>query len=364
VFRGLTVAAMLLVNDPGSWSHIYPPLRHAAWHGWTPTDLIFPFFLFIMGVTTHLSLTRRRARGATEGQLRWQVLRRGGVIVLLGLLLSAFPFFPPEWITQARIPGVLQRIGVVYLVSGFLVLGTSLRTQVAIIAGILAGYWLLLAAVPVPGVGGAALAPPEATLAAWVDRLLLDGHLWAQTRTWDPEGPLSTLPAIATCLIGVLAGRWITQPRPLAERLNGLFVSGIVGLAVGSAWSWVFPINKNLWTSSYVVFTAGMACQALGTCMWLIEERSPRWWARPFLVFGVNPIVAFVGAEATARLLYSVIRVSYQGETVPLQAAIYRSAFAFWLPPEAASLAFAVAFVLVWYVVLDLLYRRGVVIRI
>jgi len=364
VFRGLTVAAMLLVNDPGSWGHIYPPLRHAAWHGWTPTDLIFPFFLFIMGVTTHLSLTRRRARGATEGQLRGQVLRRGGVIVLLGLLLSAFPFFPLEWIAQVRIPGVLQRIGVVYLVTGFLVLGTSLRTQVSIIAGILAGYWLLLAAVPVPGVGAPALAPPDATLAAWVDRLLLDGHLWAQTRTWDPEGPLSTLPAIATCLIGVLAGRWITQPRPLSERLNGLFAAGVVGLVAGSAWNWVFPINKNLWTSSYVVFTAGMACQALATCMWLVEERRARWWAQPFLVFGVNPIVAFVGAEATARLLYSVIRVSYQGETVPLQAAIYRSAFASWLPPEAASLAFALVFVLLWYAILFLLDRRGVHLKV
>jgi len=355
---------MLLVNDPGSWSHIYPPLRHAVWHGWTPTDLIFPFFLFIMGITTDLSLAGRRARGATAGELRLQVLRRGAVIVLLGLLLSAFPFFPLERILHLRIPGILQRIGVVYLVTGFLVLGASRRALVAIIAVILAGYWLLLAAVPVPGTGAPALAPPDATLAAWLDRLLLDGHLWSQTRTWDPEGLLPDLPAIATCLLGVLAGGWITRPIPLPIRLRGLLGAGAVGLAAGLAWDRVFPINKNLWTSSYVVFTAGMACVVLAACMWLVEHRNVRWWIRPFLVFGVNPIVAFVGAEAMARLIYSVIRVPYGGAMESLESAIFRSAFASWLPAEAASLAFAVGFVLVWYLVLDLLYRRGVVIRI
>jgi predicted acyltransferase len=355
---------MLLVNDPGSWGHIYPPLRHAAWHGWTPTDLVFPFFLFIVGVTTHLSLSARRARGATERELLRQVLRRALVIVLLGLLLSAFPFFPAERLAHLRIPGVLQRIGVVYLVTGLLVLRTSARTQTAVAAVLLLGYWMLLVLVPVPGVGPAALAPPEATLPAWVDRLLLSGHLWDQTKTWDPEGPLSTLPAIASCLLGVGAGRWITRLLPLAERINGLFAAGAIGLLLGSIWNWVFPINKNLWTSSYVLFTGGMACVALATCMWLIEERRSTWWTRPFVVFGVNPIVAFAGAEATARLIYSVIEVPCAGDTVPLQTALYRSLFAPWLPPEAASLAFALAFVAVWYVLLDLLYRRRVILKI
>jgi len=355
---------MLLVNDPGSWSHIYPPLRHAAWHGWTPTDLIFPFFLFIMGITTDLSLESRRARGATAAELRLQVLRRGAIILLLGLLLSAFPFFPLERIWSMRVPGILQRIGVVYLVTGFLVLTGSRRALVVLVAVILAGYWLLLAVVPVPGIGAPALAPPEATLAAWVDRLLLDGHLWNQTRTWDPEGVLPTLPAIATCLLGVLAGGWITGPIPLAERVKWLLGAGAVGIAVGLAWNRVFPINKSLWTSSYVVFTAGMACLLLAACMWLIEYRDVRWWIRPFLVFGVNPIVAFVGAEATARLIYTVIRIPYGGAMESLETVIFRSAFASWLPAEAASLAFAVGFVLLWYLVLDLLYRRGVVIRI
>ncbi len=364
MFRGATVAGMLLVNDPGSWGHIYPPLRHAVWHGWTPTDLIFPFFLFIVGVTTHLSLSARRARGADDGELVRQVLRRALVIVLLGLLLSAFPFLPADRLTHLRIPGVLQRIGVVYLVTGLLVLRSSARTQTVAAAALLVGYWLLLTLVPVPGVGPAVLAPPHATLAAWVDRLLLDGHLWDQTKTWDPEGSLSTLPAIASCLLGAAAGRWITRPLSLPERLNGLYAMGAFGLLLGSVWNWFFPINKNLWSSSYVLFTAGMACVALATCVWLIEERRSTWWTRPFVVFGVNPIVAFAGSEAMARLIYSVIEVPYQGDTVPVQTAIYRSLFASWLPPEAASLAFAVAFVALWYLVLDLLYRRRLILKI
>ncbi len=355
---------MLLVNDPGSWGHIYPPLRHAEWHGWTPTDLIFPFFLFIVGVTTHLSLSARRSRGASAGDLTRQVLRRGAIIVLLGLVLAAFPFFPADRLAHVRIPGVLQRIGVVYLVTGLLVLRTSGRVQAGIAAVVLLAYWLLLVLVPVPGIGAPALAPPDATLAAWLDRLLLDGHLWAETRTWDPEGPLSTLPAVATCLLGVFAGRWITRPLPLPERLNGLFAAGALGLLAGSAWNWVFPINKNLWTSSYVVFTAGMACVTLATCMWLVEERRSTWWTRPFVVFGVNPIVAFAGSEAMARLIYSVIEVPFHGASVPLETAVYRAALASWLPPEAASLAFALAFVGFWYVILDALYRRGLVVKI
>jgi predicted acyltransferase len=364
VFRGATVAGMLLVNDPGSWSHIYPPLRHAVWHGWTPTDLIFPFFLFIVGVTTHLSLSARRARGAGEGELVRQVVRRALIIVLLGLLLSAFPFFPADRLTHLRIPGVLQRIGIVYLAAGLLVLRTSARVQALTAGGVLLGYWLLLALAPVPGVGPATLAPPDATLAAWVDRLLLDGHLWDQTKTWDPEGPLSTLPAIATCLLGAAAGRWITRPVALPERINGLYAAGAFGLLLGSAWNWVFPINKNLWTSSYAVFTAGMACVALATCMWLIEERRSIWWTRPLVVFGVNPIVAFAGSEAMARLIYSVIAVPYRGESIPLQAAAYRALFASWLPAEPASLAFALSFVALWYFLLDALYRRRVILKI
>ncbi|HEX5387847.1 MAG TPA: heparan-alpha-glucosaminide N-acetyltransferase domain-containing protein [Gemmatimonadales bacterium] len=364
VFRGATVAAMLLVNAPGSWSAIYPPLRHAEWNGWTPTDLIFPFFLFIVGVTTHLSLMARRKRGDDERALVRQVLRRGVVIIVLGLLVSAFPFFPRDWIAHLRIPGVLQRIGVVYLCAGLIVLRSPPRTQLLIAGAILVGYWLLLALAPVPGVGPAALAPPDATLAAWLDRLLLGGHLWPETRTWDPEGILATVPAVATALLGAAAGRRLTRPEPLSVRLNQLFGAGAIATVGGLVWSWGFPINKNLWTSSYVVFTAGLAAMSLATCTWLIEERKAAWWVHPFVVFGVNPITAFVGSELAARLIYTVVRVPYGGASVPVETAVFRAAFASWLPARAASLAFAIVFVACWYVVLAALWRRRIILKV
>ena len=364
VFRGITIAGMLLVNHPGSWSAIYAPLRHAEWHGWTPTDLIFPFFLFIVGVTTHLSLESRRTRGATDGQLVAQILRRGALIILFGLLVSAFPYLPLERITGMRIPGVLQRIGIAYIVSALIAMRTSVRQQIVIAGAILVGYWAAMVLIPVPGVGAGVLDRPDATLAAYVDRLLLDGHLWAQSRTWDPEGPLSTLPAIVTAMLGVMTGRWIATPRPLLDRIAALFAAGVLGTAAGAAWGWVFPINKNIWTSSYVVFTAGLACLLFATCLWLIDVQRVRGWTRPFVIFGMNPLVAFVGSGILARVAYSLVKVEQGGAQVPIQTALYRGGYASWLPPKMASLAFALTVVAFWFVVLWGLHKKGVVLKV
>ena len=383
VFRGMTVAGMLLVNNPGSWGAIYPPLAHATWHGWTPTDLIFPFFLFIVGITTHLSLTGRRQRGDDEGAIVRQILRRGGVIILLGLALSAFPFY--QWGTiegiadptfgqrvahrfaNLRIPGVLQRIGVVYIIAALLTLRGSLVRHVAIAAALLLGYWFVMTVLPVPGhgiLGALVLDEPSMTMAAWIDRLLLDGHLWAASRTWDPEGVLSTFPAVATAMLGVFAGRWIGTPRSLSERIAGLCAVGAMAMVAGAMWDWVFPINKPLWTSSYVVFTAGMACVALGVCMWLIDEHRVTAWTKPFVPFGLNPMIAFVGSGLMARLIYSIWKVEYEGRLISVQAAIHRSLFASWLPPKAASLLFALSFVMIWLGILALLQRRNIILKI
>jgi predicted acyltransferase len=367
VFRGATVAGMLLVNDPGSWSHIFPPLEHAAWNGWTPTDLVFPFFLFVVGITTELSRASRRARGADDGALVRQVLRRGLLIVLFGLLLSWFPFYTwgagvpaagrfVDRLYHIRIPGILQRIGVVYVVAALLTLRTSVRAQVAIIVAILAGYWALTANYP--------MYPPAVTLAAAIDRLLLDwgpygNHLWSGTVTWDPEGFLSTVPAVATAMLGVLAGKWLLTDTQLASKINGLFAVGSMGIVVGLMWNWVFPINKNLWTSSFVVFTAGVAAVTLATCMWIIDVRGIRWWTPPFVVFGVNPMVAFIGSEAMARLIYSVLTIG----SVSVATAGY-NLFSPWLPPRVASLAFAIGFVLFWLGVLTVLYRRNIIFKV
>ena len=369
VFRGMTIAGMLLVNNPGTWGAIYPPLEHAAWNGWTPTDVIFPFFLFIVGVTTHLSLSSRRARGATDRAIVTQIVRRGLIIILLGWLMAGFPYFPLTRITEIRFGGVLPRIGVCYIAGALLTMKTTLKQQVVILAVLLYSYWFLQTLVPVPGyheIGALLLNQPDATLSAWLDRTVLGlPHLWVGSKTWDPEGILSTIPAIGTVILGVFTGRWVTrQDVPIEERLNALFVAGAIAMVVGLIWNWSFPINKSLWTSSYVMFTGGMAAVTLSVCIWLVDVRSIRWWTRPFVIYGMNPIIAFVGSGVLARIIYSLVKVSYGGKVVSLEAAMYEAAFASWLDPRNASLAFAICTVLFWFGVLTVLYRRKIFLKV
>lgn len=366
VFRGLTVAGMLLVNNPGSWSAIYPPLAHAAWHGWTPTDLIFPFFLFIVGVTTHLSREARRARGVSEAELSRQAIRRGVVILLCGWALAAFPFVPLTRITELRIPGVLPRIGVVSIATALLTQRTTLRQQVGVLVALLYGYWFAMTLLPVPGQDGPGilfLDDPSRTLAAWVDRALLDGHLWRQSKTWDPEGVLSTFPAIGTALLGTFAGRWLASPRPLVERLNGLFAAGALAAMLGAMWGWSFPINKGLWTSSYVLLTAGLAALAIATITWLGDGPLMRRLTTPTLAFGVNPLLAFLGSGLMAKVMGSLWKVEVAGDLISVQSAVYRGAFRSWLEPRDASLAFALSFVVLWWLLLEPLRRRGIIVK-
>lgn len=365
VFRGLTVAGMLLVNNPGTWSAIYPPLAHATWHGWTPTDLIFPFFLFIVGVTTHLSLEARRARGDDESALLRQVLVRGSLIILFGLLLASFPWWPISRITTVRFPGVLQRIGLAYMAGALLTRRTTWRQQVGILGALLLGYWALMTLVPVPGygLGPQNLDDPSASLAAWLDRAVFGSHLWRSSVTWDPEGLLSTMPAVGTVVLGVLTGRWLGEPRPLSERLTGLFGAGSILMVAGLMWHWGFPINKSLWTSSYVLFTGGMAAVALATCTWLIDVLGITSWTVPFRWYGMNPMVAFLGSGAMARLM-GLITVPVDGAPVPLQRVIFDRGFASWLAPRPASLLYAVSFVLVWAGILGWLYRKRVFFKV
>jgi len=362
-FRGLTIAGMLLVNNPGTWSAIYPPLEHAPWHGWTPTDLIFPFFVFIVGITTHLSLESAERRGLAPSSVGLRILKRGLLIILLGLMLQSFPWFPLTRITEVRIPGVLQRIGLCYLATAFFARGRSSRAVVMLVLLLLFGYWGLQTLIPPPGVAHPTIDIPGDTLSAWIDRTVFGSHLWRESRTWDPEGLLSTLPAIGTCLLGLLTGRWLTRDLALPERLNGLFSAGALGMTGGLVWNWCFPINKNLWTSSYVVFTAGMAAVILGVSLWIIDVRGKRRWAGPLISYGLNPITAFIGSGAMARVL-GMIQVPSGGETISLQQAIYRAGFASWLDPRNASLGFAIAFVVLWYGILRVMEKRGVIWRV
>jgi predicted acyltransferase len=363
VFRGMTVAAMLLVNNPGTWSAIYWPLGHAEWHGWTPTDLIFPFFLFIVGVTTELSL-----RGRPQGDAMRKILRRGFLIILFGLLLNAFPFYwwgkidgvadPTFWqrvvyrFDHLRWPGVLQRIGVVYIIAALIALKTSRRTQIVITVALLIGYWFIITRGP--------LEPPGATVAAAVDRAVIgEKHLWASSKTWDPEGPLSTLPAIGTALLGSLVAAWVK-----AKRVRELMLAGSAGLVVGLLWDQVFPINKGLWTSSFVVFTAGFACVVLGLCIWIIDVKGVRGWTRPFVIYGVNPMIAFLLSGIAARFIGSLWKVNVGGKEVSAQAASYQLLFEPYFTPHFASLLWGLSFVLVFLLILALLHRRGIILKV
>ena len=391
VFRGLTVASMLLVNNPGSWRHVYAPLQHAPWHGWTAADLIFPFFLFVVGITTQLSVSARRARGHDAHAIRRQILRRGALIFLFGILLNGFPYFTWGPVTDVadpsvfarvvdrlhhwRIMGVLQRIGLAYTISALIATQVRLRAQLLVTTVLLVSYWAVMTLVPVPGSNGTPgyllLDQPAATMAAFWDRAFLDwsrvglgNHLWSSTVTWDPEGILSTTGAICTARRGNVAGWWLGQAHALRKRVQGLFAVGALGTMLGLVWHSVFPINKNLWTSSYVVFTAGLACVSIAAIMWLVDVHGWRAWTTPCVIYGTNPLVAFAGSGVLARLIYTLIKVDYQGTRMPLQAAIYESLFASWLSPKNASLAFALAFVLLFFGILSLLYRRNILFKI
>ena len=354
--RGFTVAAMVLVNNPGTWLAIYPPLRHATWHGWTPTDVIFPFFVFIVGVAIPLALGPRLERDG-RAAVALKVVRRSLVIFGLGIVLNGFPWF--VW-ANLRIPGVLQRIAACYLVAAVVYLVTSTRAQAIIASGLLLGYWLAMTMVPVPGYGAGNLSP-EGNLAAYLDRAVLGQHIWQFAKVYDPEGILSTVPAVATALLGVLTGTGLRSGRRSDVIAARLAMAGILGIAVGEVWGFWFPINKSLWTSSYVMLTAGLALVVLAVCYWLIEVRERRRWAIPFAPLGVNALVLFFLSTLVARLL-SIVKVGAEGHS--LQVVLFDHVFAPLASPVNASLAYALVYVVMWWAIMWMLYRWNIRLRV
>lgn len=349
VFRGVTVAGMVIVNNPGDWSTVYWPLLHAEWNGWTPTDLIFPFFLFIVG--TAIGLGTRRASVAT-------IFRRGAIIWGLGLFLAAFPF---SRLGTVRIPGVLARIAWCYVAAALLAAEFSehpdrrriIRTFVVFL---LAGYWILLAAVPVPG-GYAGDLTAEGNIGAWLDREIFGRHLWRQGN-WDPEGLLSTVPAVGTTLIGVIAGWFISETSSPRQLVRGLLTWGLFGIALGLLASVWMPINKSLWTSSYVLFTGGLAAACLAICYWVCDTGDSIAVTRltePFVALGRNAILLFVLSGLIAKTL---IYVKWPDPSTSLGSWIYRTAFVPIASPYVASLLFALANLAVLYALLAVLHRK------
>jgi predicted acyltransferase len=356
-FRGITIAGMILVNNPGSWSHVYPPLLHAEWHGWTPTDLIFPFFLFIVGVAITLSF-QKHLEAQDKKQLYIKIIRRTFILFGLGLLLSAFPFFD---LTKIRIPGVLQRIAVVYFFTAIITLNTRLKTQILITGGLLLFYWAIMKLIPVPGHGAGNLSI-EGNLAAYVDNALFHGHMWK--KTWDPEGLLSTIPAVATALTGVLTGQLLQSGKDRMEIAGWMFVVGWMAIIAGLFWHIIFPINKALWTSSYVIFTSGAALQFLGFCYWLIDIKDWKAWAKPAVIYGTNAITVFVLSGLVAKIMIFTKVMGPQGQEISVKSWVYQNIFASWASPVNASLIFAVVNILFWLFMMWLLYRKQIFIKI
>jgi predicted acyltransferase len=359
VLRGITIAFMILVNNGGEYA--YWPLKHSDWSGWTPTDLVFPTFLFLVGTTIVFSFESRLSRGVSKSNLALHTLRRFVILFLLGLVVNGFPFFP---LATLRIYGVLQRIAVCFLICSFLYLWDKRPASKIILAVVaLLGYWALLRLVPVPGYGIPGKDIPfldkDANIVAWLDRHIFPGRLYRGTH--DPEGLLSDIPAIATTLLGMLTAMWLRTSRSLKQKCAGMLGGGIVLIILGELWNPWFPINKKLWTSSYVLFAAGVSLLGLALCYWAIEIRNwKKGWTYYWIVFGSNAITAYVFSELLASTLPSIKLGS--GQT--LENLIYTGIFQRAQPPAIGALLYALAFVMVCWLVVWPLYIKKIFIKV
>lgn len=360
VFRGGTIAAMILVNDPGDWGHVYAPLLHSAWNGWTFTDTIFPFFLFIVGVAIVLSLSGMKERGEKHAPVYKKIVRRTLILFALGLFLNGFPTYD---LSVMRIPGVLQRIAISYFFAALIFMNTSWKGQLYWALGLMLAYWAMMGWIPVPGVGAGSYVK-GANFSAYIDSLLLKGHMWSETKTWDPEGTISTLPSIATVLMGILAGHFLRLKQSGETRAAWLMSIGGIAMALGSFWSSWLPINKSIWTSSYALFMSGLATLTLGILYFLIDVRGWRRFTKPFIVYGMNAITVFVLSGIIGRLLYKIKWHTAEGTVTTLKGWGYHLFFTSWLSPYNASLAYALVFVFVSYWVMYLFYKKNIFIKI
>ena len=351
VIRGMSVAAMILVNNPGDWNAVFPPLLHADWNGWTLADVVFPFFVFIMGCAMPFAFARRQARHGDEWRATARVLRRAALLILLGLVLN-FELAAPHF-SMVRLPGVLQRLSLAYLGAALIVRSTTVTTQAAIAAALLAGHWALMAFVPVGGVAGTAFITKDHNLAGFIDAHVFGSHTLVPG--FDPEGLLGTLTTIATALVGALAGQWLRRHADHRRQLAGLLAGAALSIAVGLAWSTVWPINKPLWTGSYALLMSGFAAAALAGCLFVVDIAGMCGWARPFLALGVNPLAIYFGSEFVGHLLDRRKDWIYWGAFARIGGGT---------GGEWASLLYAVAYVGCWLAVAVVLDRRHIRIRV
>ena len=333
---------MILVNNAGSFPQAYAQLKHSSWNGWTFTDMGFPFFLWIAGVSLTFSFAKRGAEGASRGKLLLHTMRRAAMIFGLGLLLNGMPFYQLDTL---RIPGVLQRIAICYLIAAAIFLYTDLRVQAAFIPGLMLVYTVLMHS------GGY---EKGSNFAAWFDNLFLTGHMYSATKVWDPEGTISTIPAIATTLFGVLTGHLLRSDLNAGKKTASMLLSGTGLTLLGLACDPLQPINKSLWTCSYSLLMAGLALIIFGGFYWLIDVRRQTGWARPFEIFGMNAITVYVLAGVLERMLGLWQIGATSAETL-----LYEHVFLSMTSPNNASLLYALTMVLALYCIAWLMHRRG-----
>lgn len=364
VVRGLTVAFMILVNNNGSELHAYWPLKHSEWNGWTPTDLVFPIFLFLVGISIVFSTASRTASGHAKSVLLMHAFRRSAILFALGIMIHGFPHYP---LATLRIYGVLQRIAICYLVVCLLYLWNQrVVTLVSVTAACLLGYWILMRWVTVPGFGLPGRDIPfldkDVNWVSLVDRQIFPGRLLEKTR--DPLGLISTIPAVATCLLGVLTGLWLRTQKGMTAKASGLLAGAIAGLAMGSLWAIWFPINKRLWTSSYVLFAAGWTLLLLAVCYFVIEiKKHAGAWTYPWKVFGLNAIFTYAFAELLSTVL-EIIHVGKNGQTMTLKDMIYTRIFCPIVNPSFGSLLYSLCYVLICFVPAVILFRKKIFVKI
>jgi predicted acyltransferase len=353
ILRGVTIAAMILVNFPGDDEHVFEPLRHSAWNGLSPTDTIAPFFLFIVGVSIAFAYTKRLESGLPKGAMYRKIVIRSAKIFAVGMILNMLPDFN---LADLRWTGTLHRISIVFLACAFLFLNTNWRTQAWIGATVLGAYWLVMTTIPTPGYGQVML-EPGANLAAWIDSQFLPGKMWQGT--WDPEGILSTFPAIVTGITGLLAGRLMLSQLSRNEKSNYLMVSGLAAATAGYLWGLHFPVNENIWTSSFVLVTSGMAVMLLGAVYFLVDIKGYSRGTKPWLIFGANAIAVYVIGNVLSIPFYKL-----PIGNLSLNAYFQEALTSAGLAPKVSSVLYATLFAAAVFVPAYLLFRKKIFIKL
>ena len=355
IFRGLTIATMITVNEPGIHSRVYGPLLHAPWNGITPTDYVFPSFVFMVGVSVALSYSKQLAKGIPGKQMIGKICRRVVILFILGMFLSILPLFN---FSNVRIPGVLQRISIVYFFCALLFLYTSWKFQAKLGAFILIAYYLVMTLVPVPDYGYPIMEPGK-NLAAWLDAIVIPGRMYQGT--WDPEGILSTFPAIVTGINGMLAGQILLSKQTAERKIIWLFLAGFLVFALGNGWNWFFPINKNLWTSSFVLYTSGLASMILASLYFIVDILGYKKWGRFAMIYGSNAIAAYLVADVFSDLLF----LKWGGKNgVSANQVIINAVLPSGIPQEIISLAWAISFCLLCFIPIYILYKKKIFLKI